>query len=81
MAAAKTPAERQVDILQQWLKRTDGGADEIGMGDESLTWASANVPNLITLCPPQLETDPFTSFLAGGMLDVYHRLWGHRKKV
>lgn len=27
-----------------------------------------------------IQTDSFTSFLNGVLLDIYHRVWGHRKQ-
>lgn len=57
------------------------------MGNDFLTdveraiWEPSNDPDFITLCPREQQVDVFSSFLHGALLDVYHRILGHRRKV
>lgn len=48
---------------------------------ERSTWEDTNDPDFLTLFPRTTLKDPFTSFLNGALLDVYHRIWGHKRKV
>ena len=48
---------------------------------ERSTWEDTNDPDFLTLFPCTTQTDPFTSLLNGALLDVYHRIWGHKRNV
>ena len=48
---------------------------------EETIWDTSNEPDFVTIFPRVLQRDAFTSFLNGLLLDVYHRIWGHRLKV
>lgn len=48
---------------------------------ERSTWEETNDPDFLTLFPRTVQKDAFTSLKNGILLDVYHRLWGRKRKV
>ena len=48
---------------------------------EKTIWDTTNDNDFVTLFPRMLEKDAFTSALNGVLLDIYHRVWGQRRKV
>ncbi|KAI4223947.1 MAG: hypothetical protein LQ349_007332, partial [Xanthoria aureola] len=76
---AARPEAREVRFLRDWLARPSLGNDFLN-DIERCTWEDANDPDFLTLFPRTIQKDVFTSFLNGALLDVYHRLWGHKRK-
>ena len=48
---------------------------------EATIWSMEDRNDFVTLFPRMLQKDFFTSMLGGLLLDLYHRIWGHRRKV
>jgi hypothetical protein len=64
--------------LKEWLDRPDGGRSFL-KEREAKVYVDSNDTDFISLRFSELEDDPFTCFLNGRLLDIYHRIWGHRK--
>lgn len=80
MQDIRAPSSREISFLRNWLNRPDGG--ESFLHDrERLVWTPENTGDLMSLLPRQMESDPFTSLLKGFLLELYHRVWGHKKPV
>jgi hypothetical protein len=43
-------------------------------------WEEKSSSKFITLFPRSLEDDAFTSFLQGRILDIYHAIWGAKRR-
>ncbi|GIZ41325.1 hypothetical protein CKM354_000463200 [Cercospora kikuchii] len=75
---ALPPAQRDLDFLRKWLDRPDGG-NAFLRDREKKTWTQDHDGDFMLLSSRQVQIDPFTSLLKGILLDIYHRVWGHRK--
>ncbi|KAL2221291.1 hypothetical protein M432DRAFT_266076 [Thermoascus aurantiacus ATCC 26904] len=73
------PTRRELDFLRKWLIRPSMGNDFLTDVERAI-WEPSNDPDFITLCPREQQVDVFSSFLHGALLDVYHRILGHRRK-
>lgn len=80
MQAIQPPTEAEETLLNHWLDRPDGGSAFLRDREEHI-WSKRNDADFLSLFQRQLEMDAFTSLLQGVLLDLYHRLWGHRQKV
>ncbi|KAL8641796.1 MAG: hypothetical protein Q9226_008585, partial [Calogaya cf. arnoldii] len=79
LGKSSRPEPREVRFLRNWLVRPSMGNGFLNDIERS-TWDDTNDPDFVTLFPRTTQKDPFTSFLNGALLDVYHRLWGHKRK-
>ncbi|KAL9614980.1 MAG: hypothetical protein Q9204_008795 [Flavoplaca sp. TL-2023a] len=71
---------KEVGFLRDWLVRPTMGNDFLNDIERS-TWEDTNDPDFLTLFPRTTQKDPFTSLMNGALLDVYHRIWGHKRRV
>ena len=76
----EAPDSRELEFLRKWLIRPTMGNCFL-KDKESTVWDPINSPDLVSLFPRRLHKDMFTTLLNGALLDLYHRLWGHRDKV
>jgi hypothetical protein len=72
------PSKRELTFLKEWLDRPDGGNSFL-KEREAKVYVDSNDTDFISLRLSELEDDPFTCFLNGRLLDIHHRIWGHRK--
>ena len=49
-------------------------------GRERQTWSGRAPQEMITLAQRQMEPDPFSNWLSTGLVDIYDKVWGHRRK-
>ena len=80
LSNAQTPTRRELEFLRRWLMRPSMGGSFLKDIEQSI-WDEPNTADLVTLFPRTLQRDWFTSLLDGYLLDIYHRIWGHRRKV
>lgn len=80
LSKAEAPSRRELDFLRRWLIRPSMG-DDFLTDIERTIWDEAHTSDLVTLFPRVLQRDAFTSLLDGYLLDIYDRIWGHRRKV
>lgn len=76
----RNPDRQDVQFLREWLLRPGMGADFL-VDRERTIWERENEADLISLAAQEPKHDLFTSWLRGALLDLYHRVYGHRKKV
>lgn len=74
------PTSREVKFMRDWLARPAMGNGFLNDIEHGI-WTDTNDFDFVTLCPRPMQRDPFTSLLNGALLDLYHRLWGHKRKV
>ncbi|MCJ1403440.1 hypothetical protein MMC11_006663 [Xylographa trunciseda] len=79
LRTAKLPTSREIGFLRNWLLRPSMGNDFLNDVEHSI-WEVSNTPDLVTLFSRELEKDVLTTFLERGLLNLYHRIWGHRQK-
>jgi hypothetical protein len=77
---AAIPTSRALKFLRDWLERPAMGNDFLSDREKTI-WNLPNTPDLITLLPSEQKKDAFTSLLNGILLDIYHRVYGHKKEV
>lgn len=80
VSKAPNPTRREHQFLDMWLQRPDMGARFLNDPEESI-WAAHNLRDFVTLRSSEADMDVFTSALNGGLTDVYHHIWGKRRKV
>lgn len=80
LTKAEIPTRREIGFLRSWLVRPSMGNNFLNDREQTI-WEIPNTSDLITLFPRHLEKDAFTSLLNGALLDIYHGIWGHRRKV
>ncbi|KAI9375788.1 hypothetical protein BJX61DRAFT_539519 [Aspergillus egyptiacus] len=73
------PSTRELEFLRRWLIRPSMG-DNFLSDLEAKVWGSCNDTDFVTLSSRDTEEDAFTRFLHGTLLDIYHRVYGHRRK-
>lgn len=78
ISQAQKPEDRDIEELRQWLIRPSMG-DNFLVGIEVDVWKDEYAEDFIS--PTSAEIDLFDSFLTGPVLDAYHWLYGHKKKV
>ncbi|KAG9526615.1 hypothetical protein KCU93_g5415, partial [Aureobasidium melanogenum] len=71
------PSERDFKSLQLWLEADDGG-DSALVAPEHNIW-KFSLSEYISLADFE-QRDIFSEMMYGGILDLYHRLWGGRKE-
>jgi hypothetical protein len=76
---AKEPTEDEFGRLSEWLSRPKGGNGFL-TDKEARVWEGKDTSEYVTLFQRDLEDDAFTNFLGGRLLDVYHRIVGHRRR-
>ncbi|KAH6664981.1 hypothetical protein B0J14DRAFT_661091 [Halenospora varia] len=79
LSKAKKPSKRQLNFLTDWLRRPSMGNSFLKDREQTI-WQAQNAPDLVTLFSHTQEKDGFTTLMSGVMLDIYHRIWGHRRK-
>lgn len=72
------PSHRDFKSLQIWLEADDGG-DNFLVAPEHTIWKSS-LSEYISLADFE-QRDIFSEMMYGGILELYHRLWGGRKEV
>lgn len=72
------PSERDFKSLREWLMSNDGG-DNFLIAPEHTIW-KFSLPEYVSLTDFE-ERDIFSDMMYGGILSVYHKLWGKRKQV
>ena len=80
LSKAERPNQRELDFFRRWLIRPSMG-DNFLTDIEQTIWDESNTRDLVTLFPRILQRDYLTSLLDGYLLDIYDRIWGHRRKV
>lgn len=76
----KSPTERELRNLREWLKRPKGGNIFL-VGQESKIWEGEDTSEYVTLFPQAgSENDAFSLFLGGRLLDLCHSIWGSKRK-
>ena len=78
MKDSERPTKRELAFLQEWLDSPAGGNSFL-RDREGTIYSNSNASDFVSLQLSELEGDPFTSFLNGRLLDLYHRTWGDRK--
>jgi len=80
LSKAEPPTLRELDFLRNWLERPAMG--DLFLNDvEQTTWASSNGADLITLSRHSLNTDHFTKWLSGALLNLHHWHQGGKNGV
>lgn len=49
-------------------------------GRESRVWTGRRPQEMVTLAQRQMERDPFSKWISTRLLDIYDKIWGHRRK-
>ena len=79
MQKVTQPTERELNQLSDWLSRPKGGNNFL-VGEEAQLWQGRDTTEYVTLFRRELEDDAFTSFLSGWLLDIYHKIIGHKRE-
>jgi hypothetical protein len=77
------PSKSAMQYFLIWLQRDTMGKGFLE-GDEAFIWpdtATDECEEYVSLRPAQADTDVFTDFLNGKMLDLYHATIGRRTRV
>ena len=79
LAKLEHPKNRELKLLQNWLKRPDYGGVYL-TGEDRDIWKEPNLQDLFAVLP-RGDDSPLYSFITGQVLYVYHRLIGGHIRV
>ena len=74
-----SPSEDEIQFLQDWLRRPTMG-NAFLRGREETVWRDRAPKEMVTLVQRELEADPFSTWLSTGLVDLFDRVWGNRRK-
>jgi hypothetical protein len=78
LRSTQKPSPRDFELLKIWLTLPDGGDNFLDPAEYGL-W-KLDHSNYVSLADFE-QRDIFSQMMYGGVLKVYHELWGKRKKV
>ena len=79
LAKLERPKNRELKLLQNWLKRPDYGGVYL-IGEDRDIWKEPNLQDLFAVLP-RGDSSPLYSFMTGQVLYTYHRLIGRHIRV
>ena len=79
LAKVDPPREDELQFLQDWLQRPMMGNSFL-RGREETVWRNRAPKEMVTLAERQLDADPFSNWLSTGLVGLFDRVWGNRRK-
>lgn len=79
LAKVDSPREGELQFLQDWLERPMMGNSFL-RGREATVWKDRTARDMVTLAERKLDSDPFSTWLSTGLVGVFDRVWGNRRK-
>ncbi|MCJ1246684.1 hypothetical protein MMC30_003893 [Trapelia coarctata] len=74
LCGLETPNAKDLDFLQNWMKRPSMGCVYL-LGQDSETWEKPDVEDLVALRPRQAD-GLFSSWVTDSVVHIYHRILG-----
>lgn len=79
LAKVDSPREGELQFLQDWLERPMMGNSFL-RGREATVWKDRTARDMVTLAERKSDSDPFSTWLSTGLVGVFDRVWGNRRK-
>lgn len=79
LAKVDSPREDELHFLQDWLERPMMGNSFL-RGREATVWRDRTAKEMVTLAERKLDSDPFSTWLSTGLVSIFDRVWGNRRK-
>lgn len=79
LAKIDSPREDELQFLKEWLDRPTMGNTFL-RGREATVWRDRTAKEMVTLAERKLDSDPFSTWLSTGLVGIFDRVWGNRRK-
>lgn len=76
----RSPSDRELKVLQQWLNNPKGG-NEFLRHFESSTWRDARIEDTVSLSKQRFDDDAFSNWLTEKAFNWYHDRYGRHFQV